>query len=152
MKTFIATIALMLGCSLVAEADVWKWVDARGNTHYVDTMKPIYTWMDDFGKVYYSDTPDHEDAVSVQLVWHSTGTLDDMKSDDAASSDTLEERSEHEAAEQYYCKRATEVYEAYINAPQLYTTSESGERVYLSEQEAKQTIADTKSRVDRYCR
>ena len=160
MKQAIATVLLLCGGSFVAQADVWRWVDARGNTHYVDTMKPIYTWVDDYDKVHYSDTPDHEDAVAVQLVWHSSGSLDDVQAAADASGDsgelypgeTPEQRAEREAAEQYYCKRATEVYESYLNAPQLYMTNDAGERVFLTEQEADRTIADTKARVDRYCR
>ena len=147
MKQAIATLLLLCGFSLVAEADVWRWTDARGNTHYVDTMTPIYTWVDDYDKVHYSDTPDHEDAVAVQLVWHSPGSLDEVQ--EAADAP---EPSAEESANQHYCKRATEVYESYLNAPQLYTTNEAGERVFLTQQEANRTIADTKARVERYCR
>ena len=63
MKRLIATILLLCGFALSANADVWKWVDAGGKTHFVDTITPIYTWVDEFGKVHYSDTPGHE-AVS----------------------------------------------------------------------------------------
>ena len=122
----------------VAVADVWKWVDAKGTTHYVDTMTPIYTWEDEHGKVHYSDTPDHEDAVSVQLMWHSSGTIDELAVN-------------NESDQEYYCRRATEVYESYLNAPQLYRTNEDGEREFLSEEEAKRTIADTLARKERYC-
>ena len=158
MKQLVAIVVLIFGVCLDAEADVWKWVDSLGNTHFVDTMTPIYTWADEFGKVHYSDTPDHEDAVSVQLVWHSAGELDDTGSGDAAATDSAGDAqagqtdAEREAAEEYYCTRATEVYDSYVNAPQLYTTNDAGERVFLSEQEAAATIADTKARVDRYCR
>ena len=68
MTRILTTLLLLAGLSLTAEADVWKWVDASGKTHFVDTMKPIFMWSDEFGKVHYSDTPDHEDAVSVELV------------------------------------------------------------------------------------
>ena len=122
-------------------------------------MTPIFTWMDESGKVHYSDTPDHEDAVSVELVWHSSGSLAevDSPSDDSESDgyaypgETAEERAEREKAEAYYCKRATEIYESYLNAPQLYRTNESGEREYLSEKEAAATIAETKGRKDELC-
>jgi len=161
MKRLILTAALYFGLCLGASADVWKWVDAMGNTHFVDTIKPIYTWKDEFDKVHYSDTPDHEDAVSVELVWHSSGSLADVEDDkdDSASSsgyaypgETAEERAEREQAEAYYCKRATEIYESYVNAPQLYRTNEAGEREYLSKKEAAATIADTKAKMDDLCR
>ena len=73
MKKLTAIIVLAFGLCLTANADVWKWVDVYGKTHFVDTMTTIYTWLDEFGKVNYSDKPDHADAVSVELVWHSIG-------------------------------------------------------------------------------
>ena len=157
MKTLLAILVLTIGLSVPAAADVWKWVDASGKTHFVDTMKPIYTWLDEFGKRHYSDTPGHEDAVSVQLVWHSGGTLDeveDAESDDgyAYPGETAEERAEREAADAYYCKRATEIFESYVNAPRLYRTNDAGEREYLSEKQAAATIAETKAKMDELCR
>ena len=153
-----ARILLLLSvfCFGSAAADVWKWVDAEGKTHFVDTSTPIFTWVED-GKIFYSDTPDHEDAVAVQLVWVSKGTLDDKESA-ADSSDgyafpgeTPEERAEREEAEAYYCKRATEIYGSYKNAPRLYRTNEAGEREYLSEKAAKTTLNETKTKMDELC-
>jgi hypothetical protein len=160
MTRILTTIVLIFGFCLTANADVWKWVDAFGKTHFVDTMTSIYTWVDESGKVHYSDTPDHEDAVSVELVWHSTGSLDeiDSPSDDSESGgyayagETAEDRAEREKAEAYYCKRATEIYESYLNAPQLYRTNEQGEREYLSKKDAAATIAETRAKKDELCR
>ena len=161
MRRLIATMLLLFGFALGANADVWKWVDASGKTHFVDTTKPIYTWSDEFGKVHYSDTPDHEDAVSVQLVWVSSGSLADVESEGgedesesggyASPGETAEQRAEREQAEAYYCKRATEIYDSYVNAPQLYRTNESGEREYLSKQEGDAIIAETKAKKDELC-
>ena len=160
MKRLHTLLVLILGLTSPAFADIWKWVDAEGKTHFVDTDTPIYTWIDDTGKRYYSDTPDHEDAVSVELVWHSKGTLEepqdgggDKESDGYAyPGETAEERAEREAAEAYYCKRATEIFESYVNAPRLYRTSDAGEREYLGEEEAAATIAETKAKMQELCR
>lgn len=159
MKKILVVCLVVFGFSAAANADVWKWVDAGGKTHFVDTKKPIYTWVDEVGDVHYSDTPDHEDAVSVQLVWHSSGTLADVDEDEDKSGsgfahpgETPEERAEREQAEAYYCKRATEIYESYVNAPRLYKTNENGEREYLSKEDAAATIAETRARKDELCR
>ena len=158
MKNLFAVLVLALGFVTVAEADVWKWLDANGDTHFVDTKTSIYTWVDDNGAVHYSDTPDHEDAVSVILVWVSGGSLDDLQAnnDDAGSSEFLpgespEQRAEREKAEAYYCERATEIYDSYVNAPRLYKTGGDGERVYLSKEESAQTIAETRAQKDDLC-
>ena len=158
MKKFLAVLALVAGLGAAAQADVWSWVDASGKTHFVDTMKSIYTWVDDRGDVHYSDTPDHEDAIAVQLEWVSGGTLDDLQaSNDESGSgyaypgETPEERAEREKAEDYYCKRATEIYESYVNAPRLYKTNENGEREYLDKNTVAATIAETREQKDALC-
>jgi len=159
MKIVSLILLLTVGIAFNAAADVWKWVDANGEQHYVDTNRPIYTWTDEYGKVYYSDKPDHADAISVQLVWVSPGTLEDVEGDNddrgdggfAHPGETAEERAEREAAEEYYCKRATEIYDSYKNAPQLYRTNDAGEREYLSDREAAATIAQTKTKMDDIC-
>ena len=160
MKPLLAIITLVFGFCLTANADVWKWVDSLGKIHFVDTMTPIYTWIDEFGKVHYSDRPDHADAVSVELMWHSTGALDSMGEDNNESEtggyaypgETAEQRAEREKAEAYYCKRANEIYDSYVNAPQLYRTGETGKREYLSKKDAAAMIAETKAKRDDLCR
>lgn len=157
MKILLAAMVLCL--VQTANADVWKWVDANGKTHFVDSSRPIFTWVDENGKRHYADQPGHEDAISVQLVWHSEGTLEDNGAASGSNEtggyaypgETAEERAEREQAEEYYCKRATEIYESYLNAPQLYETDENGKRKYLTKKEAAQTIAETKKQKDEIC-
>lgn len=157
-KNLLAIGLLAIALTPAAHADIWKWVDANGKTHFVDSKRPIYTWVDDNGKLHYADSPEHEDAVSVELVWHSEGSLEDTAN--AASSgdggyaypgETAEDRAERERAEEYYCKRATEIYESYLNAPQLYETDENGKRQYLSKADAARTIAETRKKKDELC-
>ena len=78
MKIAFAVL-LVFACTAVAQADIWKWVDANGDVHLVDSKTAIYTWIDERGDVHYSDTPDHEGAVSVELVWVSSGTLEESE-------------------------------------------------------------------------
>jgi hypothetical protein len=156
---------LTCGISLCAYADIWKWMDENGETHFVDSNTAIYTWVDEDGKRHYADVPGDETAVSVELVWHSQGNLADLPqggdtgqqsgssgSNEAYPGETPEERFEREQAEAYYCKRAKEIYESYLNAPRLYETREDGTRHYLSKEEAETTLAETKAQVDEVCR
>lgn len=156
----VFALLLAFACTAVAQADIWKWVDANGEVHLVDSKTPIYTWVDSRGDVHYSDTPDHEAAVSVELVWVSSGTLEEpeqQKEEESGSGyafpgETPEQRAEREQAEAYYCKRATEIYDSYVNAPTLYKTNAKGEREYLSDEEMAQTIAETRAKKDEACR
>jgi hypothetical protein len=162
VHVFLVAVTLSLTAS-TAGADIWRWTDPLGEVHYVDTLTPIYVWLDEEGKVWYADTPDHEDAVSVELVWHSAA--DSVEQAEAESGDenkrgdtrayegeTAEDRLEREQAEQYYCDRAKEIYDSYLNAPRLYRTNDAGEREYLSDEDAAATLAETKARVDELCK
>ena len=160
MKNLLTIIVIVFGFCQTANADVWKWTDTRGNTHFVDTMTPIFTWLDESDKPHYSDTPDHEDAIRVVLVWHAQGDLDSIGENTVADEsggyaypgETAEDRAQREDAEAYYCKRATEIFDSYINAPRLFNTGPDGERQYLSEEAAAVTIAETKAKRDELCK
>ena len=161
MNRLIAVAVLLFSLSLDANADIWKWTDAHGKIHFVNTLKPIYTWVEG-GKVFFADKPGHEDAVSVELVWHSTGNDAEEAAKEAAEKaaphekwayvgETPEERLQRENAEKYYCNRAQDIYDSYLKAPRLYRTTEAGVREYLSDEEAAKTLADTKARVEELC-
>lgn len=154
MKITIPLAFLGLLLSATVHADIWKWVDANGKTHFVDTNTPIFTWVDESDKLHYSDTPDHEDAVAVILVWHSAGSLDDIEESTGENlpGESDEDRIAREEKDAYYCKKATENYDAYKGAPRLYRTNEDGEREYLSESEAKATLQESKQQMDQHCR
>jgi hypothetical protein len=158
MKKLVFTAILGLGFCLTANADIWMWTDAQGDTHFVNTSTAIYTWQDANGRTHYADTPGDEGAVLVDLVWHSSGDLDDSGEPEVQQEarneypdETEAERNEREMAEAYYCKRATEIYDSYKNAPQLFKTNENGQREYLSDEEVTATLTDTKARVEELC-
>ena len=71
--------------------------------------------------------------------------------DYAYPGETAEDRAEREKAEAYYCKRATEIYDSYLNAPQLYRTNDSGKREYLSKKDTAAKIEETKAKVNQLC-
>ncbi len=152
---------MTFGLFLTAHADTWKWFDVYGDVHYVSTMTTIYTWLDEEGRVHYSDKPEHADAVSVELVWVSSADLADAAGSAGEGAkiperkidpnETPSDRLEREAAEAYYCKRATEIYDSYLNAPKLYKTNDDGEKVYLTEEEATATLAETQAKVSELC-
>jgi hypothetical protein len=160
MKNLLALIFFVFSVCQTANADVWKWVDAKGKTHFVDTIKPIYTWVDDDGKSHYSDMPEHANAVSVQIVWHSQGDLSDVEDNETEKkaarytdpNETDEDRAAREGAEAYYCKKATQLVATYLKAPRLFKAGASGKPEYLSEKDAAATIEDTKAKQKEYCR
>ena len=152
MRKRLSLVLIFALVPLSAVADVWSWTDAKGNVHFVESNRPIFTWMES-DKVFYSDSPDHEDAVAVVLVWHSKGRIEDLEQGGAKIEDTgesPEEKAMREAQEAHYCKRVREIYDAYVNAPRLYQSKE-GKREFLDEKAAKAKIAETKAELDKHC-
>lgn len=156
-----AGIALLsLLPAVAAHADVWRWVDANGETHYVDSEQAIYTWEDEQGKVHYSDKPDHEDAVRVQLFWHARGTLADIGgpgqdgksgSGSADPGEAAEQGAEREAVVAHNCKRANEILASYENAPKLYRTGADGERHILTDAEYRAELTSAREKTRLLC-
>ncbi len=161
MVRVLFLMALLLGVASTARADVWQWVDAQGVTHYVDSDRPIYSWVDEQGKVHYSDKPDHDNAVSVEFIWYSKGTLDDTQaaadvdasapSSYAAPGETDAERADRQKTAAHNCKRATEIYDSYVASDRLYQTDANGKREFLSKSDAAAMLAETKARVEEWC-
>jgi len=162
MNRLFAALILTFGMCASANADIWTWTDLKGDVHFVNTNTTIYTWLDELSRVQFADTPGHESAVLVDLVWHSAAN--DLPEEEGGGSaqlpvkeskawpgETEAERFERQAAEAYYCKRAQEVYDSYLKAPRLYKTLDNGERAYLSEEEATMTLSETKARVEELC-
>lgn len=142
MRELTAIILLMFGPYLTANADIWKWVDESGNVHY-------------------ADTPSHEYAVNAELVTYSPGNqsapassnsrTNTSRGKDIDSEDTPDEKRAREDAQAYYCNRARDIYDSYVDAPRLYRTSEDGRREYLSDQEAAAALANAKASVAEWC-
>ena len=159
MRKLTAITILIFAVCISANADLWTWVDAKGDVHFVDTLVPIYTWLDEYDRVNFADTPKHITAKRVNLVWHSTGDLtepvDDDSQEDTGSNayegETDEERQKREMAEAYYCDQAKTIYETYISAPVLFKTTEDGERIYLSDEEAATAVAESEAKVAEWC-
>ena len=142
MRQFIASILLMFGFCVTADADIWKWVDDEGNVHFGDTPAREYTTKAE--RVSY--TPGHRSA-STAGVGQATGS----GGEDSGAGETLEEQEARKEAQAYYCNKAREIYRSYADAPRLYRSSEDGSREYLSDQEAAAALADARASVAEWC-
>ena len=148
MKYAILLLGLLF--SSAASADMWKWVDANGTSHYVDSNRPIYTWTDNTGRVHYGDTPGHASAVLVELVRISSSPTRNAASTatssfgnaPAASRDTLVAQN---------CTRANQILAMYRNSQQLYRTNDAGEREMLSDAERQAMIVEAQEKTSYLC-
>lgn len=148
MKYAILLLGLLF--SSAATADMWKWVDANGTAHYVDSNRPIYTWTDSTGRVHYGDTPGHADAVLVELVRMSSGpTRSAASSADSPFGNTMASSRDAQVAQN--CTRANQILAMYMNSQQLYRTNDSGEREILSDAERRAMIVEAQEKTTYLC-
>ncbi len=151
MKHLILLLGLLL--SSAVSADMWKWVDANGNAHYVDSNRPIYTWTDNTGRVNYGDTPGHEDAVLVQLVRMSSGPSSNSSGGSMStySASAAGQSSSREAVVAENCTRANAILASYLNSSQLSRTNDAGEREVLTPAERQAAIVEAREKTAYLC-
>ncbi|MEZ5488542.1 MAG: DUF4124 domain-containing protein [Steroidobacteraceae bacterium] len=152
-RILIATAATLVFAASLAQADVWRWKDHKGNWHYSDV--PV-----DGAQLIKSTapTPIATAAESGAQSDNSTPAADSFAARNAAISDQLDadatarqvqEDLRKKRAEQ--CKDATERYERSIAARRLYREDKDGQRVYLSEAELAQARIDARAERDSVC-
>jgi hypothetical protein len=138
MRQIIASILLMLGLCVAANADIYKWVDEDGNVHF-------------------GDRPTREYAMTAERVRYTPGNRSASTSTNGRTSaiqgedNNAEENREGQDAQAYYCNKAKEIYRSYADAPRLYRTNADGQREYLSDQEAAAALADAEASVAEWC-
>jgi len=148
MKYAILLLGLLF--SSAASADMWKWVDANGTSHYVDSNRPIYTWTDSAGHVQYGDTPGHANAVLVELVRVSSSPARNVASTSSSSFGNAAAPS-RDAMVAQNCTRANQILAMYRNSSQLYRTNDAGEREVLSDAERRAMIVEAQEKTSYLC-
>ena len=145
-----ALLLLGLLFSSAANADMWKWVDANGTSHYVDSNRPIYTWTDSTGRAHYGDTPGNANAVLVELVRISSGPSRSAPSTSSSAWGNTAAPS-RDAMVAQNCTRANQILALYRSSPQLYRTNAAGEREVLSDSERQAMIVEAQEKTSYLC-
>jgi hypothetical protein len=146
MRNILAGLLVALACA-PAGAQVYKWVDANGVTHYSE--KP----------------PETGKAKEVPLREASPAGADAKTAPDASLQERerafrqrLAERQQAEAkqakdkaAREEDCKRARLHLADMNHSPMLYDLNDKGERVYMSDEQRAQTIAASQEDYNQHC-
>ncbi|HTX25022.1 MAG TPA: DUF4124 domain-containing protein [Steroidobacteraceae bacterium] len=139
--SLLTTVALTAGVLAVsARADIWKWVDSDGHVHYSDRWTQGAILIKADHPASNGDDQKTLAATSQQISQqlHKDAVVRSVKQDEAA------QRAQE-------CKDAQDRYAKAIHARRIYTTDDSGNRQYLSDDEAEQARIQAKMDVDKYC-
>ena len=129
----LAFAGFLLGTQLVAQADVYRWVDGQGRVQYSDRWVPGSQLV----KV-DKDKPDAEAAAARRIAEQgnlraSDATLASQKSQENAARTV---RQDVAKTQEEQCKKATERYDKAIQARRIFKTAADGTKEYVSDADA----------------
>ena len=128
----LAIAATLFGLTAAAQADVWRFVDAKGNVQYSDRWVP--------GSVLIKTDHATQDPSA------SNSETGDEKKLNASNAAIAGQQEQNAAQQQVHndvqkakdedCKRLTAEYEKAIQARRIYKDTKDGQRTYVSDAEA----------------
>jgi septal ring-binding cell division protein DamX len=132
MIRILAIAGALLGLASAAQADVWRWTDPNGTTHYSDSWVPGSTLIKtDASKGNYSAPAPAPDSASA-----SNGASRTPSEQADAQRDQRTVANDVAKAKADQCKKASEAYETAIHSRRIYQAKQGGEREYLSDADA----------------
>ena len=138
MSRYIPICAfLVLGSLSIAQADVYRWVDDKGEPHYSDQWVPGST-------VIKTNRPRVGDAgPSAQKSLTAQGNRADQMADDQANSRAVQ--ADMAKSREAQCKTARDRYQKAILSRRVYKDSKDGDKEFLSDAEADAYREDVQS-------
>ena len=152
MKTKIiaaASLLALLTSSAAFAGDIYKWTDADGNVHYGD--KPV------------GDTPIERvgiasqptDPATVQAMTQARSDARAQAAEDKAAAAADEPSAEDLRAEAQEraqkCTSYRQQMQTFVASRRLYREDESGERVYLDEEQTRAARERVENQINEYC-
>ncbi len=130
MFRILAIAATLLGLTAAAQADVWRFVDAKGNVQYSDKWVPGSVLV----KTEHPNTPvDNEGGGDQQKLNTSNGAISEQQEQTAAQQQV---RSDVQKQKDEDCKKYTAEYEKAVQARRIFKDKD-GQRTYVSDAEAE---------------
>jgi hypothetical protein len=151
LRPIVITALIAAGLCSVAHADVYRWVDDKGQPHYTDrwvpgsklisSSRPHASTLSDSS----SSSSDTSKAVNTANQ-HTDDKATEKKNADAAKADVAKMR-------QQQCKEAKDRYQKAIEARRIYKESKPGDtdRTYMSDAETDAYRAQARADVTDTC-
>lgn len=131
-----------------AGAEVYKWVDERGNTHYGE--RPPQN--SDVGEVTIRKGPSGPDPILERQRERQRKLLDVMQQEREEKKEKKQKSREEREQQQRRCFRARDRLKQYRRAGLLYEYDKQGNKTFLDDMEREKAIKQAENDVSRYCR
>jgi hypothetical protein len=147
---WIATLAMLAATAAVQAANVYRYVDARGETHYTDRPMPgaVLVRTTDPRPPAQAAAQQTAQARSNQTLSNTNQALADRQAD-ARVQETVAKDLAATRAER--CKKAREAYTKSINSQRIYNAKDGGQREYLNDSQLAQYRIDRQREVEAIC-
>jgi len=157
-RILVAVAATLAFAASLAQADVWRWKDAKGNWHFSDVPVEGAELIKSSARVLPPQANDADSPGALNAAPNAAPPIDRVAAGGAAASDRVateatarQVQSDIAKKRQEQCKEATTRYEKSITARRLFREGKNGERVYLSEAELAQARVDARTDRDTAC-
>ena len=146
--TWSFTAALTLGAAFtVAQADVYKWIDAQGVAHYSDEWVPGSEVIKT-GKSHPAGYDNAARTSDQKTLTAANQRASEQLKDDQNARATQQDLTARRAS---LCKSAKDAYMRAITARVVYKDDKDGQRTYMSEADADKYRADVRKAVQDNC-
>ena len=151
MNIKATALALILAVTVTGTAsasEIYKWVDEDGGIHYGD--RPTGAASEE--RLTVRSRPTDPEAVQSQVVARLNAQTTRAEAEANAPQGPSEEELRAEARERAEkCSTYRQRLEKFVQSRRLYREDESGERVYLDEDEAQAARERVQNQVEEYC-
>lgn len=148
MFRILAITAILLGIASAAQADVYRWTDAKGTVQYSDKWVPGSTLI----KGDPSHVPQPAESAASEPDVSSASSESSEPSADPAEAQREQRQVQQDVAKTRaeQCKQATDLYNKAIASRRIYKEGEKGEKSYVTDAEAdayRQRLLNTRKQV-----
>ena len=144
----LATTALAFATGVSAN-EIYKWTDENGNIHYED--RPSGEPTEERLALNYRRTDSGAVQQRVAAQHERQAARTEAKSVAAAAEQEAADNAAAAAERKQACERARTRLETYLQSPRLYRTDDSGERVYLDDEQRQEARRKAEEQVTEFC-
>ena len=139
------TCILFIIIPYCVSAEMYKWVDEDGNTHYTQSPPPGGIESQTIKPPLKVDSANAQSEVERQ-----TGKADELRKERQEKKNAIELQKENEAVQKENCKRAKQRLATY-SRPRGLIEQEDGSRVRITEEERQAGLKDSQEMIEKYC-
>lgn len=145
----LVTAAALAATGAAVAGEIYKWTDENGTVHYVD--RPTGDPSEERVAVLSNRTDSGSVKASVEARRERVAARDEAKAQKAEAQKVAEQEQADKEKRQADCQMYRDRLEGFLQAPRLYREDDSGERVYLDDEQILATRQKVQDQIQETC-